>query len=63
MLPEENHVVEAVEPAVDHHQLQGDLAAAENPHLLLRLLLRAQTNVEEAAGGKSCVESYRAEED
>ena len=58
-LPEENHVVEAVEPAVDHQELQADLATAEELPLLLRILLRAKTGVEEDAGGEGCVESYR----
>ena len=55
-LHEENYVGEAVEPAVDHQQPHGDLAAAEDLHFLLRIFLRHQTNVEEAASREGCVE-------
>jgi len=45
-LPEENHVGEAVEPAVDNKQLHGDLVAAEEFHLILRILWRHHADVE-----------------
>ena len=55
--PEENHVGEAVEPAVDNQELHCDLIATEEFHLSLRILPGLKADVEEAAGGESCVES------
>ena len=57
--PEENHVGEAVEPAVDYQELQGDLEAAEKLQPRRRIFLRGQADIEQAASGERCVESCR----
>ena len=57
LIPEENGVGEAVEPAVDNQELHGDLEAAEKLHLRCRIFLRGQADIEQAASWEGCVES------
>ena len=48
-VPEENGVSEAVEPAVNHQDLHGDLAAAEKLHFIWRAFSKAKADIKEAA--------------
>ena len=57
-MPKEKGVVEAVKPAVNHKQPDGDLVAAKKPDILLRLHVIHETDVEQCAAGVRCIESY-----